>query len=137
MRESGGAGEDVAGESGENFAALIEKGELGEVAAEALAATGDASAEVPLLRALAEGPPALSRAAAAALGRVGTRDAVALLREAESRDAALRVAARQAIAQIHSRLASAAEGQLSLAGGEAGRLSIVEDDAGRLSLSDD
>ncbi len=115
---------------------LVEKGELGEAAAEALAATGDTSAEIPLLRALAEGPPALRRAAATALGRVGTRNAVAPLREAESRDAALRVAARQAVAQIHSRLAGAAQGQLSLAGGEAGRLSIADDEAGRLSLSD-
>jgi HEAT repeat protein len=115
---------------------LVEKGELGEAAAQALAATGDPAAEAPLLRALAEGTPELRRAAVAALGRVGTRDAVAALREAESHDAALRGVARQAVAEIQSRLAGAAKGQLSLAGGESGRLSIAEDEAGRLSLSD-
>jgi hypothetical protein len=115
---------------------LVEKSELGEAAAQALAATGDPAAEAPLLRALAEGTPELRRAAVAALGRVGTRDAVAPLREAESHDAALRGVARQAVAQIHSRLAGAAQGQLSLAGGESGRLSLTEDESGRLSLSD-
>ena len=114
---------------------LVERGELGEAAAEALAATDDPSAEAPLVRALSEGPEELRRAAAAALGRVGTRDAVAPLREAE-RQAALRGVARQAIAQIHSRLAGAAQGQLSLSGGESGRLSIADDESGRLSLSD-
>jgi HEAT repeat protein len=114
---------------------LVEKGELGEAAAEALAATGDPSAEPPLLRAL-EGAPGLRRAAVEALGRVGTPAAVAHLRAAESQDAALRGAARQAIAEIQSRLVDAAPGQLSLAGGEAGRLSIAEDETGRLSLSE-
>ena len=112
------------------------EGELGEAAAQALAATGDPSAEAPLLRALAEGPPRLRRAAAVALGRVGTRAAVTPLHEAESQYAPLRSAARQAIALIHSRLGGAAPGQLSLAGGESGQLSIAEDEAGRLSLSD-
>jgi len=112
-----------------------ESGELGVAAAEALAATGDSSAEPALLRTLAEGMPWLRRAAASALGRVGTRDAVTPLRAAESGDRALRGAARQAIAEIHSRLAGT-QGQLSLAGGESGRLSMVEDEAGRLSLSD-
>jgi hypothetical protein len=116
---------------------LVEKGELGDAAAQALGETGDAAAEAPLLRALAEGPPGLRRAAAAALGRVGTRAAVAPLHESESRDPALRSAARQAIAEIHSRLGGAAPGQLSLAEGEAGRLSIAEDETGRLSLSDE
>ena len=115
---------------------LVEKGELAEAAAHALAATGDPSAEAPLLRALAEGVPGLRRAAAAALGRVGTPAAVAPLRAAKSRDAALRGAARQAIAEIHSRLVGAAPGQLSLVGGEAGRLSLADDESGRLSLSD-
>ncbi len=113
---------------------LVERNELGEAAAEALAATGDASAEAPLVRALAEGPPALRRAAAVALGGVGTRDAVLPLREAEAREPALRGAARQAVAQIHARLAGAAQGQLSLAGGESGQLSLAEDESGRLSL---
>jgi HEAT repeat protein len=113
---------------------LVEKSELGEAAAQALAAAGDPAAEAPLLRALAEGPPELSRAAASALGRVGTRAAVLPLRSAEQH-AALRAAARQAIAEIHSRLAGAEQGQLSLAEGEAGRLSLVDGEAGHLSLS--
>ncbi len=116
---------------------LVERGELGEAAAEALAATGDPAAEASLLRALGSGSTGLRRAAATALGRVGTPGAVAPLRAAESQDAALRGAARQAIAEIQSRLAGAAPGQLSLAGGEAGRLSLAEDEAGRLSLASD
>ena len=104
--------------------------------AEALGATGDASAEPPLLHALAEGPPTLRRASIWALGQVGTRDAVAPLREVEAADASLRGDARQAVAQIHARLAGAAPGQLSLAGGEAGQLSIAEDEVGHLSLSE-
>ena len=113
---------------------LVEKNELGEAAAQALAATGDPSAEAPLLRALAEGAPALQRAAASALGKVGTRAAVVPLRTAE-RDPDLRAAARQAIAEIHSRLAGAEQGQLSLSEDVAGRLSVVEGESGRLSLS--
>jgi HEAT repeat protein len=113
---------------------LVEGDELGVTAAMALAATAEASAEGPLLRALAESPLEVKRAAAAALGQVGTRNAVLPLREAE-RQGALRSAARQAIAEIHSRLAGAEQGQLSLAEGEAGRLSMVEGEAGRLSLS--
>ncbi len=113
---------------------LVEGDELGATAATALAATGDPTAEAPLLRALAEGPLERRRAAAAALGRVGTRDAVLPLRAAEH-DGELRSAARQAIAEIHSRLAGAGQGQLSLAEGEAGRLSLAQGEAGRLSLS--
>jgi hypothetical protein len=67
---------------------------------------------------------------------VGTRDAVQPLRDAE-RDSELRAAARQAIAQIHARLAGAEQGQLSLADGEPGRLSLADGEAGRLSLSDE
>ena len=78
----------------------------------------------------------MKRAAAAALGQVGTRDAVLPLRSAE-RDGELRSAARQAIAEIHSRLAGAEQGQLSLAEGEAGRLSLAEAETGRLSLTDE
>jgi hypothetical protein len=70
-----------------------------------------------------------------ALGRVGTSAAVGPLREAEEGDAEMRRAARQAIAEIQSRLAGAAPGQLSLAGGEAGALSLAEDERGRLSLA--
>ena len=115
---------------------LVEGDALGATAAAALAATGDATAEAPLLRALGRGPAEVKRAAAAALGRVGTRDAVQPLREAE-RDGALRSTARQAIAEIHARLAGAGQGQLSLTEGEAGRLSLTEDETGQLSLADD
>jgi hypothetical protein len=115
---------------------LVEKNELGEAAAQALAAGGDPSAEAPLLRALSEAPAEVKRAAAAALGRVGTRAAVQPLRAAES-DAALRAAARQAIAEIHSRLSGAEQGQLSLAEGQAGQLSLADGEGGRLSLADD
>jgi hypothetical protein len=115
---------------------LVEANELGEAAAAALAATHDPAAEAPLLRALADGPAGRRRAAATALGRVGTRDAVQPLREAE-RDSELRAAARQAIAEIHARLAGAEQGQLSLADGEPGRLSLADGEAGRLSLSDE
>jgi hypothetical protein len=115
---------------------LVEKSELGEAAAQALAATGDAAAEAPLLRALAEGTPELRRAACRRARPRGHARCRRSLREAESHDAALRGVARQAVAQIHSRLAGAAQGQLSLAGGESGRLSLTEDESGRLSLSD-
>ena len=107
--------------------------ELADHAARALGATNDPSAEAALLRALVEGPRVVRPAAAKALGRVGTRDAVAALREAEA-DAELRPVARQAIAQIHSRLAGAGQGQLSIAEEQAGQLSIADDTAGRLSL---
>jgi hypothetical protein len=96
----------------------VERDEFGEAAVRALGETGDASAEEPLLAALAD--DALAAAAAAALGHVGSRAAVAPLREAEERGGALRAAARQATAQIQSRLTGAEQGQLSLAGGEAG-----------------
>jgi hypothetical protein len=109
---------------------------LGDVAARALGAMDDPSAEAPLLRALAEGSPTVRRAAAQALGRVGTRGAVAALRQAEA-EADLRTAARQAIASIHSRLAGAGQGQLSLAEDQAGRVSLAETTAGQLSLSDE
>jgi hypothetical protein len=113
----------------------IGSGELGDAVARALGATGDPAAEAPLLRALAGGPPAQRRAAAIALGSVGSRNAVSGLREAEA-DPELRSSARQAIAKIHSRLAGAEQGQLSLAESVGGRLSLAADETGRLSLSD-
>jgi len=115
---------------------VLRSGVFGEAAVRALGATGDPSAEPPLLRALADGPASVRRAAAKALGRVGTRNAVAGLREAEA-DKELRSAARQAIAQIRSRLTGAGQGQLSLAEDRTGRLTIAEDESGQLSLADD
>jgi len=112
----------------------VEKPELAAVAAEALGTTGDASAERALLPALGSPHAAVRLAAARALGRVGTTAAVLPLKEAETRDAEMRRTARQAIAEIQSRLTGAAPGQLSLAGGESGQLSLAEGEAGRLSL---
>jgi hypothetical protein len=112
----------------------VEKGELGGAAARALGETGDPTAEPPLLRALADGTRDVRLAAATALGRVGTAAAVGPLREAEEGDAEMRRTARQAIAEIQSRLTGAGPGQLSLAGGESGQLSLASEERGRLSL---
>jgi hypothetical protein len=62
---------------------------------------------------------------------------VTALHEAMDRGALARGAGRQAIAEIQSRLAGAAPGQLSLAGGEAGALSLADGEPGRLSLAED
>ena len=114
----------------------IEKSELAVSAARALAETGLAAAEAPLLAALARDPPALRVAAAEALGRVGSAAGVLPLKEIEARDPddATRRAARQAVAAIQARLPGASPGQLSLAASEAGGLSLAEDQTGRLSL---
>jgi HEAT repeat protein len=113
----------------------VEKPELAAVAAEALGATGDAAAEAPLVAVL-DSPHAPVRVAAArALGSVGTAAAVPPLKEAEARDAAIRAAARQAVAQIQSRAPGAGPGQLSLADAEAGQLSLATGEAGQLSLA--
>jgi hypothetical protein len=77
-------------------------------------------------------------AVALSLGRVGTVQAVLALKAAEAEspdDRELRRAARQAIAEIQSRLAGASPGQLSLAEGSAGQLSMTQGEAGRLSVS--
>jgi HEAT repeat protein len=115
----------------------IEEGGLAVAAADALGATGSPAAEPPLIAALARDIPEVRVAAARALGRVGSAGAVLPLKEAEARHAgieAFRRAARQAIAEIQSRLGGASPGQLSLAAAEAGTLSLVDDERGRLSL---
>jgi HEAT repeat protein len=115
----------------------IEEGGLAVAAADALGATGSPAAEPPLIAALARDIPEVRVAAARALGRVGSAGAVLPLKEAEARHAgieAFRRAARQAIAEIQSRLGGASPGQLSLAAAEAGTLSLVDDKRGRLSL---
>jgi len=104
---------------------------------EALGRRGRPDAEGLLLEALRSEDPAVSVAAAQALGRAGTIAAVVPLREAAERGGGLRSAARQAIAQIQSRLAGAEPGQLSLAGGEAGALSLADGEPGRLTLADE
>jgi HEAT repeat protein len=115
----------------------VEKGDLGTAAAEGLGETGEASAEVPLVVALASPFAAVRSAAARSLGSVGTTAAVAPLKALEARDSAARVAARQAVAQIQARARGAAPGQLSLAGAESGALSLADGEAGRVSLADE
>jgi len=77
-------------------------------------------------------------AAAESLGRIGSPQAVASLREsagAHRFDGALRRAARHAIVEIQARVTGASPGQLSLAAGDAGQVSLVdEDQRGRVSL---
>jgi HEAT repeat protein len=110
----------------------------GAAAARALGETGQASAEAPLLEALKLDPEDLREAAAGALGRVGSVRSVPALQEAGEGHSAtrdLRRMARQAIAEIQSRLAGASPGQLSLAEGSAGQLSMTQGEAGRLSVS--
>ena len=117
----------------------LENVELASAAAKVLGSTGIPAAEAPLLRALEREPSAIRVAAANALGRVGSATAVLPLKEAAERsllDPDLRRAARQAIAEIQSRVQGAAPGQLSLAGAETGQLSLADDPAGRLSISD-
>jgi hypothetical protein len=117
----------------------LERGTLAEAAARALGTTGRPGAEAPLIDALERHDAALKLSAAVALGRVASAAAVAPLRrlESASSDAALRRAAREAIAQIQERRSGASPGQLSLADGEAGRLSLIEDEAGRVSLPEE
>jgi HEAT repeat protein len=104
---------------------------------EALGRLGRAAAEGLLLEALRGDDLPVSAAAAQALGGAGTVAAVAPLREAAERRGELRSAARQAIAEIQSRLAGAGPGQLSLAGREAGALSLADGEPGRLSLTEE
>jgi HEAT repeat protein len=104
---------------------------------EALALLGRAEAEGLILLALRSEDDAVARAAARAIGKVGTVVAVAALREAAERGGEMRRAARQAIAEIQGRLTGAEPGQLSLAGGEAGALSLADGEPGRLSLAEE
>jgi len=117
-----------------------EQEKLAVCAAEVLEKIGSPEAEGPLILALQRDQPALRVAAANALGRVGSTPAVLPLKEAAerfSRDADLGRAARQAIAEIQSRLPGASPGQLSLAGADTGQLSLAQADAGQLSLAQD
>ena len=115
-----------------------EKGVLAECAARALGASARAAAEAPLEAALAHETAAVRAAAAEALGHCGSVAAVQALKVAEERhpgDREFRRAARQAVAAIQSRAASASPGQLTLAEGESGRLSLEDDAAGHVSLA--
>ena len=92
--------------------------------------------EPALLGALALGHDAVRVAAASALGRVGSAAAVLPLKEAAERGGgALPNAARNAVAEIQSRL-TGSPGELSLAQGEGGGLSLADDAGGRLSIPD-
>jgi HEAT repeat protein len=115
-----------------------EEGELAAAAAVSLGKLASPAAEPPLIQAMEHESPEVQAAAAAALGHVGSAAAVLPLKEmAEGsrfgRD--LRQTARQAIAEIQSRLPGATPGQLSLAGAETGQLSLAQDEAGQLSLA--
>jgi hypothetical protein len=113
-----------------------EHGELSPTAAWALGATGSPAAEPPLIAALQREQADLRVVAANALGRVGSVAAVLPLKEMADRflPGDVRKAARQAIAEIQSRVQGATPGQLSLAGAEAGQLSLADDPSGQLSL---
>jgi HEAT repeat protein len=115
----------------------LEKGDVAAAAARTLGALRTTEAEAALIGALSRDEDTLRLAAAGSLGRVGTARAVLPLTEAESAhagDQALRRAARQAVAEIQSRLPGASPGQLSLASGESGALSLANDRGGQLSL---
>ena len=117
----------------------VERGWLAVAAARALGDSGEGSAERALLTALGRNDEGVGVAAAKALGRVGTASAVLRLRgvESSSGDDALRRAAREAVAEIQSRLTGATPGQLSLASGETGQLSLAQDESGRVALHDE
>jgi HEAT repeat protein len=114
-------------------------GELSPTAAWALGATGSPAAEPPLIAILQREGDAVRVAAANALGRVGSAAAVLPLHRMADPYllGKVRRAARQAVAEIQSRVQGASPGQLSLAGAEAGQLSLAEAEAGQLSLAED
>ena len=116
-----------------------EEGELAAASAQTLGAIGHPAAEPSLILALQREQADLRAAAAYALGSVGSVEAVLPLKEAAERswiDLKLRRAARQAIAEIQSRLEGASPGQLSLAATEAGQLSLAHMETGQLSLAE-
>ncbi|MFP5286559.1 MAG: HEAT repeat domain-containing protein [Thermoanaerobaculia bacterium] len=118
----------------------LHNAKLATAAARALEATGSPDAEPLLIQALQHPESDVREAAAKALGRAGSAAAVLPLKETAERfplDLELRIATRQAIARIQSRIQGGSPGQLSLAGSEEGQLSLAEDPSGRISLSGD
>jgi len=107
-------------------------------AAQGLAASPSEEGERALVASLGHDVAAVRIAAADALGRIGSPQAVTPLREcagAHRFDGALRRAARQAIVEIQARVTGASPGQLSLAAGDAGQITLVEEDQrGQVSL---
>jgi hypothetical protein len=109
---------------------------LATVAARAVRTLSVPAAEPTLIAALGRDLPELALAAAETLGRGGTVAAVLPLEEAAERGGRdVRGTARQAIAEIQSRVSGASPGQLSIADGATGALSMVEDERGKISLS--
>lgn len=118
-----------------------ESGELAVAAARALGryARGSAEIEEALLRALERDEEDVRLAVLEALGHMGSARAVLPIQDAARAgvDAETRRIARQAVAEIQSRLPGASAGQVSIADDGAGRLSLADDDPrGRLSLPD-
>jgi HEAT repeat protein len=116
-------------------------GQLPVAAAQALALSGLPAAEAPLIEALGRDDVDVRVAAAQALGHVGSTASIPSLKEARTRqgEAEFDRAARQAIAEIQSRIPGASPGQLSLTDADAqkaGQLSLADDESGRLSLSE-
>lgn len=117
-----------------------ESGDLAVAAAQALGRYGRVNEEIEeaLIRALERDEDAVRRAAIEALGHMGSARAVMPIEDAAraGADAETRRAARQAVAEIQSRLPGASAGQLSIASDDAGGLSLADDDPrGRVSLS--
>jgi hypothetical protein len=111
--------------------------ETAAACARALGRTGSAVAAPPLVAALARNDAGVRAAAAEALGKVGTVESIAALREAASGNLmspSVRRAAAAAIAEIQSRLTGAAPGQLALSRGEVGSLALADRAEGDLAL---
>jgi hypothetical protein len=106
----------------------------------ALSAVGPSanSAESRLVDVLERDDVDLRIAAARALGHVATVSAVLPLQEAAARvgTPGFISAARQAVAQIQSRVQGASTGQLSMATADAGRLSMAGAEAGQLAVAE-
>lgn len=117
--------------------AAVERDRLAVAAARALARVATPAAEAALREALGRDLAEVRIAAAEGLGRIGSVESVPALRETAARhgdDKVLQRTARQAIAEIHSRLPGASPGQLSLAAESAGQLSLTTA-GGELSLA--
>jgi len=135
-------GDRISAEDVDTLAAVLarEKGALAVAAATALGTTGSTDAEPPLVLALRRNDKDLRLAAADSLRRIGTGAAVMPLKKTVDDSlpySELRRVARQAIAEIQSRLPGASPGQLSLTSTEEGRLSLAQTEAGQLSLAND
>ena len=117
---------------------VLESGALAVAAAKALGKNVTPEGEAALLAGLQRGEPDVMVAAIEALGHMGSVRAVMSIQEVAEEPgshADVRRAARQAVAEIQSRLPGASPGQVSIAEGEAGQLSLSDDDPrGRVSL---